>query len=89
MIWQYLRVPPKKKIHPTNLSHPKNGLYIPPKSAESSFSVKNACFLFDCMDGNTYNFYLFFVQIYYPGSRDLTNRHFQEFLFNFNTIRGL
>ena len=47
------------------------------------------CFLFDCMYGNTYHFYLFHVQVDSPGSRDLTNRYFQEFLFNFNTLRGL
>ena len=33
--------------------------------------------------------YLFFVKIYSPGSRDLTNRHFKEYLFHFNTLRGL
>ena len=39
----------KTKIHPKNFAQSKSGLYIPPKSAESSFFVENVCFLFDCI----------------------------------------
>ena len=42
MFWQYQRHSTKKgKIHPKNFAQPKNGLYIPQKSAESSFFKKN------------------------------------------------